>query len=276
VLGRDRVVSPWVGHLHPHHRSPFRASLLVSAGAGLVIAVAAVFRLDPYVVLAKGALGLATLGIVTLQALAAVAIVVFFRRRGQGRYWKTLIRPGAGALGLFAVASVVLVSFDDLMGIANPLVFALPWLIVAILLGGIVIGLVLRRRAPGRYARLAQSSLRPQARRLPRPQRWSRRYCLVGAGPAGLVMARRLVEEGVPFDWYDAGTDVGGMWNPERPGSPVYETLVMNTSKYVSALPDFPMPPHFPDYPQWWQVREYLRSYADTTGSPRGSTSAPA
>jgi cation diffusion facilitator CzcD-associated flavoprotein CzcO/amino acid transporter len=266
VLGRDRVVSQWVGRLHPRHRSPFRASLVVSAGAGLLVVVAAVFRLDPYVVLAKGALGLATLGIVTLQALAAVAIVAFFRRRGQGRYWTTLVLPSAGALGLFVIASVVLLSFDDLMGIANPFVFALPWLIVTILIGGIVLGLYLRRMAPARYARLAQARLRPQARVLPRPAQWTRGYCLIGAGPAGLVMGRRLLEEGIPFDWYESGTDVGGIWYADRPGSPVYETLTINTSKRLSAFPDFPMPDHYPDYPQWWQVRDYLRSYAEYHG----------
>ncbi|MCL6640031.1 MAG: NAD(P)-binding domain-containing protein, partial [Candidatus Rokubacteria bacterium] len=178
----------------------------------------------------------------------------------------TLVLPGAGALGLFVIASVVLLSYDDLMGIANPIVYALPWLVVTILVAGIALGLYYRRAAPARYARLAQARLRPQARVLPRPARWTRRYCLIGAGPAGLVMARRLVEEGVPFDWYDAGTDVGGIWNADRPGSPVYETLTMNTSKHVSAFPDFPMPDHYPDYPQWWQVRDYLRSYAQYYG----------
>ena len=57
--------------LYSEDRSPFRASLVVSTGTGGLIAIAVAFRLDPYVVLARGALGLGTLGIVTLQALAA-------------------------------------------------------------------------------------------------------------------------------------------------------------------------------------------------------------
>ena len=40
----------------------------------------------------------------------------------------------------------------------------------------------------------------------------------------------------------------------------------MNTSKDISVFPDFPMPDHYPDYPQWWQVRDYLRSYAEYHG----------
>jgi cation diffusion facilitator CzcD-associated flavoprotein CzcO/amino acid transporter len=266
VLGRDRVLSPRLGHLHRRHHSPSRASLVVSGAAGLLILVAIAFRLDPYVVLAQGALGLATLGIVTLQALAAVAIVAFFRRRGHGRYWKTLVLPGVGAAGLFGIATFLLFNFDDLLGISNPLVNGLPWVIVVVVLTGVVVGLYLRRERPARYARLAESRLRPQARQLARPAAWTRRYALIGAGPAGLVMGRRLAEEGVPFDWFEAGSDVGGIWHADRPGSPVYESMAAVTSRYVSGFPDFPMPADFPDYPQWWQVRDYLRQYADYHG----------
>ena len=35
------------------------------------------------------------------------------------------------------------------------------------------------------------------------------------------------------------------------------------SSTYTSAFPDFPMPAEYPDYPTWWQVRDYLRSYAE-------------
>ncbi len=79
-------------------------------------------------------------------------------------------------------------------------------------------------------------------------------------------MGRRLLDEGVPFDWYDAGTGVGGMWDPSRLGSPLHETLTMVTSKHTSGFAGFPMPAHFPDYPHWWQTHEYLRSYADYHG----------
>jgi amino acid transporter len=266
VLGRDRVVSAKLGELHPRHRSPARASLVISAGYGLIVVIAIVFSLDPLLVLASAALGLATLGIIVLQAMAAVAIVVFFRRRGQGRYWTTLILPGIGAAALFAAAVFELLNFDTIVGIKSPIVDGLPWLIVATLAIGVLIGLWTRRSKPARYARLAQSRLRPQARRLARPSAWTRRYCLIGAGPAGLAMGRRMLEEGVPFDWFEASGDVGGMWNAERPGSPVYESLVAVTSRHASGFPDFPMPADYPDYPAWWQVRDYLRRYAEFYG----------
>jgi cation diffusion facilitator CzcD-associated flavoprotein CzcO/amino acid transporter len=263
VLGRDRVVSPKLGRLHTRHQSPSRASLAVSVAAAVLVALATALRFDPFFVLGQAGLSLATLGIGVLQALAALAIVVFFRRRGQGRYWKTFVLPTVGLIGLAVIAAFQLIVFDDLLGMRNLAVTLAPWSILVVLLVGTVVGLVLRKRAPGRYARMAQSRLRPQARTLPRPARWTRRYALIGAGPAGLAMARRLVEEGVPFDWFEAGTDVGGIWHTERPGSPIYETLTTMTSKHVSAFDDFPMPANYPDYPQWWQVRDYLRAFAE-------------
>jgi amino acid transporter len=266
VLGRDRILPEQLGKLHPRYRSPVLGSIIVSAGSMLIVVVAAVAGVDPYKVLAQGAVGLATLGIVALQTLAAVAIVAFFRRLGQGRYWRTLVLPGIGAVGLFAATTFLVLNFSTLVGTSSPLVTALPWLLLSVVAAGVVMGLVIRARRPARYARLAEARLRPQARKLPRPQRWTRRYCLIGAGPAGLVMARRLAEEGVPFDWFERHDEVGGIWNAQRLGSPVYDGCVSISSKFTSSFPGFPMPADYPDFPPWWLMRDYLRRYADTYG----------
>jgi amino acid transporter/NAD(P)-dependent dehydrogenase (short-subunit alcohol dehydrogenase family) len=263
VLGRDRILPERLGKLHPRYRSPRLGSIVVSIGASLIVVVAAVAGSDPYKSLGQGAVGLATFGIVVLQTLAAVAIVAFFRRRGQGRYWRTLVLPGVGAVGLFSATVFLLLNFSALVGTSSPLVTALPWLLLSVVAAGVVMGLVIRARRPARYARLAEARLRPQARQLARPQRWTRRYCLIGAGPAGLVMARRLAEEGVPFDWFERHDDIGGIWNAQRLGSPVYDGCVSISSKFTSGFPGYPMPADYPDYPSWWLVRDYLRHYAD-------------
>jgi amino acid transporter len=266
VLGRDRVLPGWLGHLHPAHRSPARASFVITAAVAVILVGGGLLGLDPYKALSTGAVGLATLGIVALQAFAAVAIVVFFRRRGQGRYWVTLVVPGLAAIGLAAATVLELLKFSTIVNSTAPVAVALPWVLVLVMLGGVITGLVIRRRYPARYARLAESRLRPVARQLRRPAGWTRRYCLVGAGPAGLAMARRLHEEGVPFDWYESHHDVGGLWHVDRPDSPGYDTTVAISSRYTSGFPDFPMPADFPDYPRWWQVRDYLREFAARFG----------
>ena len=122
-----------------------RKILITAFGVALVAAVAGS---DPYKSLGQGAVGLATFGIVALQMLAAVAIVAFFRRRGQGRYWRTLVLPGVGAVGLFSATVFLLLNFSTLVGTSSPLVTALPWLLLSVVAAGVVGWLTLLQPAP--------------------------------------------------------------------------------------------------------------------------------
>ena len=134
------------------------------------------------------------------------------------------------------------------------------------MIAGLVSGLWLRRRRPAVYAKIAQSTLRARPRSLPAPATWTRRYCVIGAGPAGLVAARALRAEGIPFDWYETAGDVGGIWNRDNPGSPMYDSAHFISSKYQSGFVGHPMPASYPDYPSWRQVRDYIRDFADAQG----------
>ncbi|GAB2780360.1 NAD(P)-binding domain-containing protein [Nocardioides salsibiostraticola] len=86
---------------------------------------------------------------------------------------------------------------------------------------------------------------------------------VVGAGPAGLLLARRLHEAGVAFEVFERHGDVGGIWDIDAPGSPMYESAHFISSKTHSGFPGFPMPEEFPDYPNHRQLLGYIRSYAD-------------
>jgi hypothetical protein len=90
----------------------------------------------------------------------------------------------------------------------------------------------------------------------------SHRYCLVGAGPSGLVMARALIAEGVDFDWFERHSDVGGIWDLTNPGTPMYENCHFISSKFTSGFYGHPMPDELPDYPSWRDIREYIRNFA--------------
>ena len=48
------------------------------------------------------------------------------------------------------------------------------------------------------------------------------RWLVVGAGPSGLAAARALREAGVPFDVVERHHDIGGLWDLENPGTPIY------------------------------------------------------
>lgn len=88
------------------------------------------------------------------------------------------------------------------------------------------------------------------------------RFCIIGAGPAGLAMAAALKAAGVPYDQVERHSRVGGLWDIENPGSPMYESAHLISSRTMSAFAGFPMPATYPDYPRHDRVLAYLRSFA--------------
>lgn len=88
------------------------------------------------------------------------------------------------------------------------------------------------------------------------------KYCIVGAGPCGLMQARAFLYAGVPFDIIERHSQVGGLWDLENPGSPMYETAHFVSSKRMSGFPGYPMPDSYPDYPRRDQILAYIRGFA--------------
>jgi amino acid transporter len=155
VLGRERVLPGWLGHVHPRNHSPHRASLVQTVLTVGVVTAFAVAGLDPYTNLATSLLGVGTLGIVVLQLFAAVAVIGYFRRRSDGHWWRTLLAPALGVLGLGASAVLLVLNFPLLTGTGSPVVNSLPWLLVAAAVFGIGYAVWLRARRPQRYAGIA-------------------------------------------------------------------------------------------------------------------------
>jgi hypothetical protein len=92
------------------------------------------------------------------------------------------------------------------------------------------------------------------------------RVCVVGAGPAGICVGAALKRRGVPFDVLDDGPDFGGIWDIGRSETPMYESAHFISSRTLSGLPGFPMPPSFPDYPRHDLILEYVRAFAREHG----------
>lgn len=91
-------------------------------------------------------------------------------------------------------------------------------------------------------------------------------YLVVGAGPCGLAAARALKRKGIPFEIADRNKRVGGIWDIEAPGSPMYETCHFITSKINGGFLDYPMPESYPMYPSWKQVHQYIEDMARDYG----------
>jgi len=79
-------------------------------------------------------------------------------------------------------------------------------------------------------------------------------------------MARALRAAGIEYELIERHTELGGIWDPENPGSPMYESAHFISSKYTSYFYGYPMPEHYPDYPGYRQLRDYIRAFAAEYG----------
>jgi thioredoxin reductase len=86
------------------------------------------------------------------------------------------------------------------------------------------------------------------------------RYCVIGAGAAGLASLAVLLEQGFSVDCLERSDRVGGHWHTD------YESLHLITSRNISGFEGFPMPDEFPTYPSRDQMRSYLESFAEAKG----------
>jgi dimethylaniline monooxygenase (N-oxide forming) len=92
------------------------------------------------------------------------------------------------------------------------------------------------------------------------------RACVIGAGSCGIAAAKALYEARIPFDCFEAGPVLGGLWKFENPNglSGAYATLEMNTSGPRMSYSDFPIGDD--DYPPHDDVGDYFDRYVDHFG----------
>jgi cation diffusion facilitator CzcD-associated flavoprotein CzcO len=88
------------------------------------------------------------------------------------------------------------------------------------------------------------------------------KICVLGGGPSGLVVAKTLLEQGIACEILEREDDVGGTWYYGRPGSSVYASTHLISSKRMTEFSDFPMPKEYPPYPSHEQALAYIRDYA--------------
>jgi cation diffusion facilitator CzcD-associated flavoprotein CzcO len=95
---------------------------------------------------------------------------------------------------------------------------------------------------------------------------YSRRYCIIGAGAAGLTAAKNLKEQGIPFDLIEREDDVGGNWYYGKPCSSIYKSVHTVSSREFTEYPDYPIPKDTPIYLRASDALTYLRNYAQKFG----------
>ncbi|MFA8300885.1 MAG: flavin-containing monooxygenase [Hyphomicrobiales bacterium] len=91
----------------------------------------------------------------------------------------------------------------------------------------------------------------------------NKNVAVIGAGAAGLITVKALLEEGLCPVVFEADAEPLGIWNykKEEDEQAAYQSLHTNVTKDIMALSDFPFDPKLPHYPSWQEVKHYLDNY---------------
>ncbi|MEU0246263.1 APC family permease [Streptomyces sp. NPDC006235] len=164
AMGREGLLPAAFGRTSGTSGAPGTGSLLQSVVAVVVVVGFAIADDKPVGDPTAPVLQLFTwfgnigaLGVIVLMAAASLSVVVFFVRRGAAgaQAWR-LVTSALAGLALLVIAGYTVKDFEVLVG-AGPdssLSWILPGIIGLALAAGLVLGLVLRARAPEKHARI--------------------------------------------------------------------------------------------------------------------------
>lgn len=101
-------------------------------------------------------------------------------------------------------------------------------------------------------------------------------FCVIGAGPAGLAIARALREKGIAYDHVERNRGVGGIWGIEAPGTPMYDSAHFISSRTVSGFAASRFPRATPTIRGTGRSSPICATSPTPTDSPTRSASASA
>lgn len=90
--------------------------------------------------------------------------------------------------------------------------------------------------------------------------------CVIGAGAAGLVTAKHLLEEGLSVEVLEKRDGLGGLWYFDQATVGVASSTSATTSKTYLQFSDFPMRDDMPFFPHHSEYLAYLHDYAQHFG----------
>jgi amino acid transporter len=157
AMGREGIIPEALGRTHPRHHSPYIASMVVTAMMSVYVLGFVIYDSSTEGALLK--LGtwsplLGVLGILAIQALVSFAIIRFFMTKARDgfHWWKTLVAPIIGGLAQIGACYLLIKNRSLLSGAGDALFIKLiPWVVLAIFLGGIGLALYYRSASRERY-----------------------------------------------------------------------------------------------------------------------------
>jgi len=150
ALARDGVLPSALSRIHPRYHSPHRAALLLALVLTVVIGASALAGLDPLVNVTTALVGLGSVGLMTLLAVTALAIPLFFLKKrmiGLG----TSVAPALGGSVMGVAVYLACGNYSAITGIDSVVVNHLPYLLAVVAVVGALQAQWLRKHRRGVY-----------------------------------------------------------------------------------------------------------------------------
>lgn len=149
-LGRSGMLPQALARTHPRMASPHCASAVLSVITFVVVALAMIVGLDPFLELGTWLYASGVIGVVAAQALCSISVVMFFLsdRRGHGVV-RVVVAPLLGFIGLAIALYLMANNFSLLSGYTEFLPNAI---MIGAMPAAFVLGAVLYRFRLGRSA----------------------------------------------------------------------------------------------------------------------------
>lgn len=155
ALAREGLLPRAFAQFDERRNVPVAATLAVSMATVLCLGCIASVRTDPYAAIIPVLIGIGTLGIIALQAAAAIAIMFYVIRRRKEAGPIVLGASFCAAIGLTVAVTSVCRNFTLLSTVGTPLVAWLPIIYPITLAVGLAFSVWLRQARPHLYAALA-------------------------------------------------------------------------------------------------------------------------
>lgn len=156
VAGREGLLPDQLGQTHAEFQSPYIGSMIQTAIAVVVIGIFALNGMDPVLQLFTWLTQLGTLGVLGLMGLVSFAVIGFFRKTaGHGESaLATRILPLVSGVAMVLLFVVIFAQFGAMTGAQGWLGVALPALVPAAGLLGLLLAWNLKNRDSIRFGKL--------------------------------------------------------------------------------------------------------------------------
>ncbi|MFW1754878.1 APC family permease [Acinetobacter wanghuae] len=156
TMSRDGLVWSKMAKIHPRNNTPYISSLVQGGFIIAILAITAVFAMDPMVdVFAWGSV-IASMAILILQIGVSIAVITFFRKNKQLKapLWSTLIAPLLALIGMAIVLVLVIQNLGTLSGSESPLIQIIPWFVFGCAIFGVIWAQLIHMVNPEKFKKL--------------------------------------------------------------------------------------------------------------------------